>query len=724
MPESPWDILHITPSATEAEIKKAYAALAKQNNPEDNPEAFRKIHEAYKAAITVCRMRQQNKTVVVVQADGSKIVLNPQSDNKPKNKTADREAPKETQNHFNFDIVSDSPEESEVEPPIKADTPPKGNCFDFSDIGNEEATLSEPLQAEPSNIDFDFSSVKNDNLDDQNIDPQEYFRNICLEVMSQHEGQPFSNQEIIDMMLKYLHRINSDTAYSKSKLVWEQFKHHQLVVDAFTLPEFEETLNQHKLSYNDAKSLCMCVGGSSRTIYDKDTDSYKVQLDFTSKYYINTYMSRIHRQTKPSKPAKPTEPSDLSGPSEAENSQASSTPQESAVPPQESAEPSKAVEPSNDAESLKDNTGNNADNISNPFHKNSDSSSDKEPNTANLLPPPAEVKDYAPKLPSEFLQELMTERGLIDFRPNHPEDCNSFTYAERIALLIDTLLATLAYIVRTQEFANNEQYYKEYSDNILVRNMLYKYDAMLAKINSMGLSEDKLNMLAKGFGNRYEVIHNQFVNNRPIIVPRQTYTISGEKAKVFQAPHKLAKVSPTYKVILERRNSKDSNPPSEEVLFEDVLFYINLLNKDYNKISEREWKEFFNDSLVTKAFDCPDFRTRLSEVILNKLPAEIIARYIGARCKISSISRFSKIKQYRIVITKDIKVEHYDKAYNYVTSEKVNHFTFPTLQEAKKELADYKSGKHLPSNGVIMTFARILWIFILVLLILALWLSD
>lgn len=45
-----WNILKIKPTKDIKEIKKAYAKLAKQFNPEEHPEEFKKIYDAYKAA--------------------------------------------------------------------------------------------------------------------------------------------------------------------------------------------------------------------------------------------------------------------------------------------------------------------------------------------------------------------------------------------------------------------------------------------------------------------------------------------------------------------------------------------------------------------------------------------------------------------------------------------------------------------------------------------------
>lgn len=49
--KSPWDILEIKKSADKNEIRKAYARLLKSKNPEDDPEGFKILREAYEQAI-------------------------------------------------------------------------------------------------------------------------------------------------------------------------------------------------------------------------------------------------------------------------------------------------------------------------------------------------------------------------------------------------------------------------------------------------------------------------------------------------------------------------------------------------------------------------------------------------------------------------------------------------------------------------------------------------
>ena len=59
-----WTILQIEPTKDLKKIKHAYAVLTKQNHPEDNPEKFEEIQEAYQRAVAYAK-------------DNSLVSLNP-----------------------------------------------------------------------------------------------------------------------------------------------------------------------------------------------------------------------------------------------------------------------------------------------------------------------------------------------------------------------------------------------------------------------------------------------------------------------------------------------------------------------------------------------------------------------------------------------------------------------------------------------------------------------
>ena len=67
-----YEILHLKRGSSQEEIKEAYAALSKQYHPEEHPEEFQKIHEAY---MTLRRSRRRQRTER--QNLGSEVKTNP-----------------------------------------------------------------------------------------------------------------------------------------------------------------------------------------------------------------------------------------------------------------------------------------------------------------------------------------------------------------------------------------------------------------------------------------------------------------------------------------------------------------------------------------------------------------------------------------------------------------------------------------------------------------------
>lgn len=46
-----WKVLGIVPTKDKKQIKRAYATRSKEVHPEEKPEEFRMLHEAYKSAL-------------------------------------------------------------------------------------------------------------------------------------------------------------------------------------------------------------------------------------------------------------------------------------------------------------------------------------------------------------------------------------------------------------------------------------------------------------------------------------------------------------------------------------------------------------------------------------------------------------------------------------------------------------------------------------------------
>lgn len=64
-----WEFLGITPTINQALIKKAYARLLRRHHPEDDPENFQRLREAYEAALAASRRLKQEEQEQVVPVD-------------------------------------------------------------------------------------------------------------------------------------------------------------------------------------------------------------------------------------------------------------------------------------------------------------------------------------------------------------------------------------------------------------------------------------------------------------------------------------------------------------------------------------------------------------------------------------------------------------------------------------------------------------------------------
>jgi len=74
MKDSIWDILNIEPIKDKKKIKRAYAAALKTCHPEEHPEEFKKLHDAYEQALKYAEIGAQNefcKNAVIKVEEGT-----------------------------------------------------------------------------------------------------------------------------------------------------------------------------------------------------------------------------------------------------------------------------------------------------------------------------------------------------------------------------------------------------------------------------------------------------------------------------------------------------------------------------------------------------------------------------------------------------------------------------------------------------------------------------
>ena len=157
--KSIWQILGIAPTNDITEIKKAYAAKAKKTNPEDDPEGFEALHNAYRNAIRIARASaaaRENREAVIQEPAAEKTHEQTPAPAPAEPKAEPRVEPK---------VEPKAGDRTEKKTEDPKDTP----SFDFSNI---DATSSAIIRTAKEETDsdtedkskhyemYDFSSVK------------------------------------------------------------------------------------------------------------------------------------------------------------------------------------------------------------------------------------------------------------------------------------------------------------------------------------------------------------------------------------------------------------------------------------------------------------------------------------------------------------------------------------------------------------------------------------
>lgn len=103
-----WDVLGIHPTKDADEIKKAYARLAKQFNPEEHPDEFRRIHDAFKDAMKFAK----GKGNTSLFANSSENTLALKSDDEINVRTTDSDSVSDSlDDNYNFNEIFKKSEE-------------------------------------------------------------------------------------------------------------------------------------------------------------------------------------------------------------------------------------------------------------------------------------------------------------------------------------------------------------------------------------------------------------------------------------------------------------------------------------------------------------------------------------------------------------------------------------------------------------------------------------
>ena len=124
-------VLRIEPGCTQEEIKEAYAALSRQYHPEEYPEEFQQIHDAYRM---LRRREQRHHTIHPVTVAGTK-----ETDSQSADITALEEADPETSSG----VSAEQELEEQTENPEQSEAVPQ---YDFDEVIEEEQREEEQKQ--------------------------------------------------------------------------------------------------------------------------------------------------------------------------------------------------------------------------------------------------------------------------------------------------------------------------------------------------------------------------------------------------------------------------------------------------------------------------------------------------------------------------------------------------------------------------------------------------
>ena len=137
-------VLRIEPGCTEEEIKKAYAALSRQYHPEEYPEEFQQIHDAYRM---LRRQEQRQHTIHPVTVTGTKeadsqsadINALEETELQPVEVNVTEEADPETSSG----VSAEQELEEQTENPEQSEAVPQ---YDFDEVIEEEQREEEQKQ--------------------------------------------------------------------------------------------------------------------------------------------------------------------------------------------------------------------------------------------------------------------------------------------------------------------------------------------------------------------------------------------------------------------------------------------------------------------------------------------------------------------------------------------------------------------------------------------------
>ncbi len=227
-----WYILGIEPTTNIKEIKRAYAKLAKQYNPEEHPDEFRRIYEAYK---TACAYAKNSHLHNIITLDIS-------SHKSQDDITDNNDINEEKSSEYDFSDV-------EIEKPkvtLKSKEIPFE--FDFLDIKVYKKSDSDyiPDDVTPKAPEFDFSGVELDL--DLTYDDTYWFSSNIHSIIANMEYLLSDENEYIRYTAWQRFFIENDIEPIKTEIEFRKAVSDLLKNKLF--PKQTAILLQQKLGYN------------------------------------------------------------------------------------------------------------------------------------------------------------------------------------------------------------------------------------------------------------------------------------------------------------------------------------------------------------------------------------------------------------------------------------------------------------------------------------------
>ena len=265
-----WDILGIEPTTDIKKIKRAYATAAKKNNPEEFPEKFREVHDAYEQAM---KFASSKSSAFVVKED---IVENTDYiDVRELGITFE-----DLQNLYVY--IPENKNSTE------------DFCFDEVGISSEN---TETKSSDDENLSvFVDKKVKsvNDIEDNFNFDDVDVIQNKYKKFDSYAQRHKF----ISSIVLKKMRNLAEDHDTQCSCYVWKTFLSDKDVVevlsDVANHSVLDSILKRKRFTLQIANMFSYAIGGKCKVVYNPEFDIYYVDVTGKRKlyYYVNSIRKR------------------------------------------------------------------------------------------------------------------------------------------------------------------------------------------------------------------------------------------------------------------------------------------------------------------------------------------------------------------------------------------------------------------------------------------------